>query len=297
VKVYEGANIRNVAVVGHGHAGKTALVAAALYTSGATPRLGRVDDGTAPTDYDDEEIARKMSISTGVAFAEWAKCKINFLDTPGFNMFVTEAKTALPVVEAALVVVDGVAGVEVVTERVWGYAEEINLPRVIVVSRMDRDRADADRVLESLTKAFGRAVVPLQLPIGKEKGFTGVVDLVRMKAYTYELGGNGKGKEGEIPANLADAAKEGHEKLVEMIAEGNDALMEEFFDKGTIPEEHLIPALHEAIREDKIFPVLFTSGLGNVGVDKLMDFVQDYTPLGTEHTALYGVAGSNGQSP
>ena len=297
MKVYEGANIRNVAVVGHGHAGKTALVAAALYTSGATPRLGRVDDGTAPTDYDDEEIARKMSISTGVAFAEWAKCKINFLDTPGFNMFVTEAKTALPVVEAALVVVDGVAGVEVVTERVWGYAEEINLPRVIVVSRMDRDRADADRVLESLTKAFGRAVVPLQLPIGKEKGFTGVVDLVRMKAYTYELGGNGKGKEGEIPANLADAAKEGHEKLVEMIAEGNDALMEEFFDKGTIPEEHLIPALHEAIREDKIFPVLFTSGLGNVGVDKLMDFVQDYTPLGTEHTALYGVAGSNGQSP
>jgi len=297
VKVYEGTNIRNVAIVGHGHAGKTALVAAALYTSGATPRLGRVDDGTAPTDYDEEEIARKMSISTGVAFAEWSKCKINFLDTPGFNMFVNEAKTVLPVVEAALVVVDGVAGVEVVTQRVWGYAEEINLPRVIVVSRMDRDRADAGRVLESVTNAFGRAVVPLQLPIGKEKGFNGVIDLVRMKAYTYELGGNGKGKEGEIPANLAEPAKEAHEKLVEMIAEGNDALMEEFFDKGTIPEEHLIPALHEAIREDKIFPVLFTSGLGNVGVDKLMDFIQDYTPLGTEHTALHGVAGSNGQSP
>jgi len=297
VKVYEGANIRNVAVVGHGHAGKTALVAAALYTAGATPRMGRVDDGTAPTDYDDEEIARKMSISTGVAFAEWGKCKINFLDTPGFNMFVNEAKTVLPVVEAALVVVDGVSGVEVVTQRVWNYAEEINLPRVIVVSRMDRDRADADRVLESVTNAFGRAVVPLQLPIGKEKGFSGVIDLVRMKAYTYELGGNGKGKEGEIPANLADAAKEAHEKLVEMIAEGNDALMEEFFDKGTIPEEHLIPALHEAIRDDKIFPVLFTSGLGNIGVDKLMDFIQDYTPLGTEHTALHGIAGSNGQSP
>jgi elongation factor G len=297
VKVYEGANIRNVAIVGHGHAGKTALVGAALYTAGATQRLGRVDDGTAPTDYDDEEIARKMSISTGVAFAEWGKTKINFLDTPGFNMFVHEAKTVLPVVEAALVVVDGVAGVEVVTERVWGYAEEINLPRVIVVSRMDRDRADADRVLESVTKAFGRAVVPLQLPIGKEKGFSGVIDLVRMKAYTYELGGNGKGKEGEIPASLADAAKEAHEKLVEMIAEGNDALMEEFFEQGTIPEEHLIPALHEAIREDKIFPVLFSSGLGNVGVDKLMDFIADYTPLGTEHTALHGVAGGNGQSP
>jgi elongation factor G len=297
VKVYEGANIRNVALVGHGHAGKTSLVAAALYTAGTAPRLGRVDDGSAPTDYDEEEIARKMSIGTGVGFAEWGKSKINFLDTPGFNMFVNEAKTVLPVVEAALVVVDGVAGVEVVTQRVWGYAEEINLPRVIVVSRMDRDRADAERVLESVTQAFGRAVVPLHLPIGKEKGFSGVIDLVKMKAYTYELGGNGKGKEGEIPANLAEAAKAAHEKLVEMIAEGNDALMEEFFEKGTIPEEHLIPALHEAIREDKIFPVLFTSGLGNVAVDKLMDFIVDYTPLGTEHTALHGIAGSNGQSP
>ncbi|HET7437851.1 MAG TPA: GTP-binding protein, partial [Nitrospira sp.] len=226
MKLYSGANIRNVALVGHGHAGKTSLVSAMLFTSGATQRLGRVDDGSATTDYDDEEVARQMSISTGAAVVEWGGTKINFLDTPGFNMFVNEAKTVLPVVEAALVVVDGVSGVEVVTQRVWNYAEEINLPRVIVVSRMDRDRADADRVLESVTKAFGRAVVPLQLPIGKEKGFSGVIDLVRMKAYTYELGGSGKGKEGDIPANLADAAKEAHEKLVEMIAEGNDALME-----------------------------------------------------------------------
>ena len=297
MKVFEGANIRNVALVGHGHAGKTSIVSAALFTAGATPRMGRVDDGTATTDYDEEEIARKMSVGTGIAYAEWGKTKINFLDTPGFNMFVNEAKTVLPVVEAALVVVDGVAGVEVVTQRVWGYAEEINLPRVIVVSRMDRDRADATRVLESLNAAFGRAVVPLQFPIGKEKGFTGVVDLVKMKAYTYELGGNGKGKEGEIPGDLAAAAQEAHEKLVELVAEGDDKLMEEFFEKGTIPEEHLIPALHDAIREDKIFPVLFTSGLGNVGVDKLMDFLVDYTPAGTEHTALHGVAGSNGQAP
>ena len=297
MKVYEGANIRNVALVGHGHAGKTSLVSAALFTAGATQRMGRVDDGSATTDYDEEEIARKMSVGTGIAFAEWGKTKINLLDTPGFSMFVHEAKTVLPVVEAALVVVDGVAGVEVVTQRVWGYAEEIKLPRVIVVSRMDRDRADAERVLESLNNAFGRAVVPLQFPIGKEKSFSGVVDLVKMKAYTYELGGNGKGKEAEIPADLAAAAQEAHEKLVELVAEGDDKLMEEFFEKGTIPEEHLIPALHDAIREDKIFPVLFTSGLGNVGVDKLLDFLVDYTPAGTEHTALHGVAGSNGQSP
>src|ERR1700685_4289288 len=185
-----------------------------LYTSGASPRLGRVDDGSATTDWDDEEIARKMSISASLAHVEWGKTKINIVDTPGFNMFVHEAKLALPAVEAAIVVVDGVAGVEVVTERVWGYCEEYKTPRLIVASRMDRERADAERVLESLTKAFGRTVIPLELPIGREKNLRGVVDLVRMKAYTYELGGNGKGKEGEIPANLKDQAQEENEKLV-----------------------------------------------------------------------------------
>jgi elongation factor G len=298
MKVYEGANIRNIAVMGHGHAGKTSLVSAMLYTAGASQRMGRVDDGSATTDYDDEEIARKMSISTGLAYTEWDKTKINLLDTPGFNMFVHEAKMVLPVVDAALIVVDGVAGVEVVTQRVWSYCEEYNTPRVIVASRMDRERADAERVLESLTNAFGRTVIPLELPIGKEKNLSGVVDLVRMKAYRYELGGNGKGKEGEIPADMKDAAQQAHEKLVEMIAEGNDALMEEFFDKGTIPEEHLIPALHDAIREDKIFPVLFASGLGNISTDRLMDFIVEFTPAATEHEAIRGqVTSGNGEPP
>jgi len=185
-----------------------------------------------------------------------------------------------------------------VTERVWGYCDEINLPRMIVVSRMDRERADANRVLESLQKAFGRTVMPLQLPIGSEKNLSGVIDLVRMKARTYELGGNGKGKEGDIPANLMDVAKEAHERLVELVAEGKDELMEEFFEKGTIPEEDLVPALHEAIREDRIFPVLFTSGLGNVGVDELMDFIVDYTPAPTEREPLKGeVTTGNGEPP
>jgi elongation factor G len=210
VKVYEGANIRNVAVVGHGHAGKTSLVSAMLYTSGATQRMGRVDDGSATTDYDDEEIARKMSIAASLAYVEWGKTKINIVDTPGFSMFVHEAKLALPVVDAAIVVVDGVAGVEVVTQRVWNYCEEFKTPRLIVASRMDRERADAERVLESLTNAFGRSVIPLELPIGKEKNFRGVVDLVTMKAYTYELGGNGKGKETEIPADMKDEVQAAH---------------------------------------------------------------------------------------
>ena len=301
MKVYDGARLRNLALIGHGHAGKTTLVSAMLYTAGAAPRLGRVDDGAAVTDYDEEEVARKMSISTGLAVVEWgkpdSKVKINLLDTPGFNMFVHEAKMVLPVVDAALVVVDGVAGVEVVTQRVWGYCSDIDLPRMIVVNRMDRDRADANRVLESLTTAFGRAVTPLQLPIGGEKSLSGVVDLVRMKAYTYEMGGNGKGKEGPIPANMADVAKEAHERLVELVAEGKDELMEEFFEKGTIPEEDLVPALHEAIREDKLFPVLFTSGLGNIGVDELMDFIIDYTPAASEHHAITGQPVSGNGEP
>ena len=298
MKVYTGENVRNVAVVGHGHAGKTSLVSAMLYTAGATQRLGRVDDGSATTDYDDEEIGRKMSISTGLACAEWGNTKINFLDTPGFSMFIHEARMVLPVVDAAVVVVDGVAGVEVVTQRVWSHCEERQTPRVIVASRMDRDRADAERVLETLTNAFGRSVIPLELPIGKEKSFSGVVDLVRMKAYTYELGGNGKGTEGEIPANMKDAAQAAHEKLVEMIAEGDDALMEKFFDAGTLAEEDLVPALHNAIREDKIFPVLFASGLGNVSADRLMDFIVDFTPTAVEHEAVHGeVTSGNGEPP
>ena len=298
MKAYEGANIRNIAVMGHGHAGKTSLVSAMLYTAGATPRLGRVDDGSSVTDYDEEEIARKMSLAGTLAYVEWGKTKINLIDTPGFSMFVHEAKLALPVVEAAVVVVDGVAGVEVVTQRVWNYCEEFKTPRLIVASRMDRERASAERVLESLTNAFGRTVIPLELPIGSEKNLSGVVDLVRMKAYTYDLGGNGKGKETGIPANLQTAAQEAHEKLVEMIAEGNDALMEEFFEKGTIPEEDLVPALHVAIREDRIFPVIFGSGLGNIGADRVMDFIVDYTPAPTEREVVQGdVTAGNGEPP
>ncbi|MCU1301382.1 MAG: translation elongation factor 2 [Candidatus Sulfotelmatobacter sp.] len=299
MKVYSGENIRNVAIVGHGHAGKTTLLSAMLYTAGATPRLGRVDDGSTTTDYDEEEIARKMSIAASAACVEWGKTKINVIDTPGFNMFVHEAKMVLPVVDAAIVVVDGVAGVEVVTQRVWNDCEEYKTPRLIVVNRMDRDRANAERVLESLINAFGRNVIPIELPIGSEKNLTGVVDLVRMKAYSYELGGNGKGKEMEIPANMRGQVQESHEQLVELVAEGDDKLMEEFFEKGTIPEEDLIPALHNAIREDKLFPVIFSSGLGNVGADRVMDFIVDYTPAPSEHEWVQGepATSGNGDAP
>jgi elongation factor G len=294
LKVYEGKDIRNLVVIGHSHSGKTSLASAMLYTGGATPKLGRVDDGSSVTDYDEEEIARQMTVSTSIASVEWHGCKINLLDSPGFTMFAHEAKIAMSAAEAALVVVDGVSGVEVVTEKVWQYAEEINLPRVICVSRMDRERANYETALESLVNAFGRQVVPVQIPIGSEKSLKGVIDLVTMKAYTYDMGGNGKGKEGPIPAELEAAAKDAHEKLVEIVAEGKDELMEEFFDKGTISEEHLIPALHEAIKDDKIFPVLFASGLGNIGTDHLLDFVVDYFPTAAEHAAVHAEPATSG---
>ena len=294
MKVYEGKDIRNLVVIGHSHAGKTSLVSALLYTGGATPKLGRVDDGSTTTDYDEEEIARQMTVSTGIAFTEWRNTKINLFDTPGFTLFAHEARIAMAASDAAIVVVDGVGGVEVVTEKVWQYAEELGLPRVIVMSRMDRDRSNFDSALESLRNAFGRQVVPVQIPIGSEKSLKGVVDLVTMKAYTYEMGGNGKGKEGPIPGEVEAAAKEAHEKLVEIIAEGKDELMEEFFNTGTIPEEHLVPALHEAIRDDRIFPVLLSSGLGNIGTDHLLDFIVDYAPTSVEHKAVQSEPDASG---
>jgi len=297
VKNYEGANIRNIALVGHSHSGKTSLASAMLFTAGATQRLGRVDEGNTVTDYDDEEISRAMSIAAATGVVEWRNTKINLIDTPGFSMFIHEAEMVLPAVEAALVVVDAVSGVEVITERIWHYCDTFALPRAIVCTRTDRERADFTRVMESLTSAFGRAVVPVQLPIGSEKSFSGVVDLVRMKAYTYEMGGNGKAKVGEIPANLAEEAKAAHERLVELVAEGDDALMEEFFDKGTIAEEHIISGLHNAIREDKIFPVLFASGLGNIGTDEVLDFIVDYMPTAVERGTVKAAATANNGEP
>jgi len=297
VKNYEGANIRNVALVGHSHSGKTSLASAMLFTAGATQRLGRVDEGNTTTDHDEEEISRAMSISAAPAFVEWGKTRINLIDTPGFNMFMHEAEMALPAVEGVLVVVDAVSGVEVVTERIWHYCDRLALPRVIVCTRMDRERADFSRVMESLTSGFGRTVVPVQLPIGAEKNFSGVIDLVKMQAYTYEMGGNGKAKVGPIPADMAEQAKAAHERLIELVAEGDDALMEEFFDKGTIAEEHIVSGLHNAIREDKIFPVLFASGLGNIGTDEVLDFIVDYMPTAVERGAVSAAPSQNNGEP
>jgi len=291
VKAYDSIDVRNVALVGHGHSGKTSLAAAMLYSTGATNRLTRVDEGNTITDYDDEEIQRKLTISTSLAAIEWKKKKINILDTPGFNLFMYDTKTAMAAADAALVVVDGVAGVEVQTERVWEFAEGFNQPRAFFVNKLDRERSSFERAVESIHEFFGRHCFPIHLPIGAERDFRGIVDIIAMKAYEYTPDGDGKGKEIPIPANLADAAKAAHEQLIEMVAEGKDELMEEFFATGTLPEEHIISGLHDAVRDDKLFPILCGSALRNIGTDLVMNFLLDFCPNPTEHPALKAMMG------
>jgi elongation factor G len=288
MKVYEGKDIRNVGVVGHGHSGKTTLTAGMLFAAGVTNRLTRVDEGNTLTDFDEEEISRKLTISTALAHVEWKKTKINLLDTPGFNIFLNDTHASLIAADSALVVVDGVAGVEVQTEKVWSFANQFGLPRAIFVNKLDRERASFDRALESIHETFGRSCVPIHLPVGAERDFRGVIDLIEMKAYTYEPNGNGKGTAGEIPADLADAAQKAHEALVEMIAEGNDALMEEFFAEGTLPVVHLIEGLREAVARRRIVPVLCGSALLNIGTDLVLDFLVDYLPSPVARGAARG---------
>jgi elongation factor G len=218
VNVYEGKNIRNVGIVGHGGSGKTSLIAAALFDAGAVNRLGRVDEGTTPTDYDDDEIERKITISAKLAFVEWNKHKINILDTPGFGNFIQEARGALRVADAAIVVVDAIAGVMVQTEKAWAYADEFQLPRFVVVNRMDKDTASFDRSLESIQSSLGRMCVPIQVPTGEEKSFKGVIDLVTMKAATFAGDGTAKFTEGEASGDAASRAQSYREKLIEAVS-------------------------------------------------------------------------------
>jgi elongation factor G len=244
-------------------------------------------------------------MANAAAFAEWGGIKINFIDTPGFHMFLHETRAAMLPVEAALVVVNAQTGAEAVTDRVWKYAAEVDLPRVLVINQVDHPKADSrlgrQHMIELLQAKWGRHTVPVQLPIVDQQGFHGVVDLVTMKAFLYKPDGDGRGDVSKIPDAMQADAKAAHEALVELIAEGKDELMEEYFREGTIPEPHLITALHEAIREDRIFPVLYASGLRNVGSDHLLDFLKVYAPAPTEREpvaarARIQPAGSNGAS-
>jgi elongation factor G len=282
MKVYDAASIRNVAVVGHGGSGKTQLVSALLLDAGMVNRLGKVDEGNTVTDYDEEEISRKHTLSAGLAYAEWNKTKINLIDTPGFGNFFSDAKAALHVADAAVVVVDGVSGVEVQTEKAWSVCEELKLPRLVVINRLDRDRASIDRALESVRSTLGRTIVPIQLPIGDEKNFIGVVDLVAMKAYTFANDASGKMTEGAVPTGMTAATTAARDALIEMVAEADESLMEKFFEAGTLTQEELFQGLATATRDGKIVPALCTSGLQNMGAQPLMDAILAYLPSPAE---------------
>ena len=283
MKVYDASNIRNVAVVGHSGSGKTQLVSAMLFGARMVNRLGRVDDGTTVTDFDEEEIARKHTLSASVAFAEWQSTKVNLIDTPGMSNFLSDTRAALQVADAALVVVDAVAGVEVQTEKVWGITGELGLPCLVVLNVLDRERASFDRALESVHGSLGREVVPVQFPIGAERDFEGFVDLVGMQGVTFPNDGSGTADTGEVPGALSGQADTAREALIEMVAEADEALMERYFEEGTLSQEELEGGLRAATRNRQVFPLVCTSAQANIGIGPLLDAVLAYLPPAADH--------------
>jgi elongation factor G len=278
MKVYDTAEIRNVALVGHGDSGKTSLVSAFLFASGAVNRLGKIEDGTTVTDFDDEEIARKISLQAALAHLEWKKTKVNLIDTPGYAAFIADAKAGLAVADGVLLLVEGVAGLQVMTQKVFDFAESNALPLMFVVSKLDRERASFDRCLEQIQGRFGRAAVPIQLPIGEEQAFSGVVDLVSMKACRYAPDASGKSTLEEIPAELRERANAARAALVEMVAEGDDKLMEAFFETGELSQEQLLAGLRTSLIGRKLFPVVAASATHMIGAHSLLDLLVDLLP-------------------
>ncbi|MCZ6669761.1 MAG: GTP-binding protein, partial [Acidobacteria bacterium] len=288
MKEFAAQDLRNVAVVGHGDCGKTSLVSAMLFDSGMMNRLGKVTSGTTVTDYEQDEIDRQISISAALAHLEWDKRKLNLIDTPGYGAFIGEAKLSLRVTEGALVNICGVAGVEVQTEKVWAFCEEFQLPRILVVNKLDRERASFKRAISSIQERFGRTAIPLQIPVGEEKDFRGVVDLLEMKAFLYEPDESGKMTVGDLPAELAVEAKSLREKLIEMVAESDDALMEIFFDKGELTNKEISEGIRKAVLKRKLFPILAASAGMNIGVRQVMDAVVRFLPSPLERGEITG---------
>ena len=293
MKVYEGKDVRNIGIAGHGDSGKTSLVAAFLYITDATTRLTAVDEGNTLTDFDEEEIHRKVTVSPSPVHIAWGSSKLNVIDTPGYNIFINDTKGALIATDTMVVVVDGVAGVEVQTEKVWGFAEEYGQARVVVINKLDRERAEFSRTLSDIQEVLGRAAVPVQIPIGSEKDFRGVVDLIEKKAYTYEPGGKGKGTACDIPDDLSSEAESARESLIEMVAESDDDLLNEYLEELTLSPEKILAGMRKGISEGKLFPVLCTSATQNIGTDRVLEFLEAYCP---PPTARGEVASADGET-
>ena len=273
MKKYEPNRLRNIALIGHGKAGKTSLAEAMLFDGGSTDRLGRVDDGTSVMDFEPEEIKRSLTISSSFNHLEWEKHKINIVDTPGDANFVIDTKNSLQAVDGAIVVVDAISGVEVTTEKVWDYAAHFNLPRIIFISKMDRERANYAQTLADIQKILTPKAVSLNLPLGSEDSFIGVVDLLSQKAFYFNGSQSGKFTEKELPADLKEEAKGAREKLVEMIAEADDALLEKYLEGQELSAEELAQGLKKGVLNKSLFPVLCGTGLRNIGIPQLLDAV------------------------
>lgn len=287
---FEVAKIRNVAVIAHGGAGKTSLVEAMLFSSGMTDRLGNVQDGTTVTDYEPEEIDRKITITSSLAFCNWDKQRINLIDTPGFINFVEDTKACLRVVDGAVVIVSAISGVKAETEKVWKYACEFEIPRIVFINKMDKESANFERALDELQKSFDTEAIPLQIPIGAGDSFSGVIDILKMKAYKFN---GGKAEESDIPGPLHDAAANYRKKLIEKIAESDDSLLERYLEGGDLTEEEIVKGVREGSLTRKFLPVACGSALRNIGIPTLMDSILLCLPSPAEMAAISPIRGRN----
>ena len=282
MKEYKSDRIKNVGIVAHGGAGKTSLTEAMLFNAGAVTRLGRVDDGSATTDFEAEEVKRKVSISTALAPCEWKDYKINVVDTPGYSDFVSEVKGALRAVDSAIVVLCAASGVEVETEKVWKYAAEQKVPRIAFINKMDRENADFDASVEAMKAAFGGSIVPLQLPIGSQESFSGIVDIVGMKAYVYK---GGKGTETEIPADMSDAVELARLNMIEAAAEADDEVLAKYLEGVELTDEEIRSGLVRGISEGRFSPVFCGSATKNIGIADFMNALVLYAPTADKTVA------------
>jgi len=288
MKAFTTENLRNLAVIGHGDAGKTQLVSSMLYVAGSTPRWGKVDEGTTITDHDEDSIERKVSLNNNFAHLEYKDTKVNLIDTPGYAAFVSHARPALRVADCALVVVDGVHGIEVQTEKTWHYANEFMLPRFMVINKLDKENADFGHAIDTAAESFARSIVPFTLPIGQEGNFRGVVDVVHQRAYEFDADGKAKGI--AIPSEGKALLDSTRERLIELVAESDDALMEKYFETGTLPEEDIVPNLARAIGNSKLCPVYAVSSTTLVGIQTMLDHLVEFAPNPATHEMEYGFA-------
>jgi elongation factor G len=278
MKDYTPDRIRNVALIGHGASGKTSLASAVLYDGGATSRLTKVDKGNTVTDFEPEEIDRKITISTALCFIEWNGFKINILDTPGYSNFLWDTRAALRAADAAVAVVCGVAGVEVGTEKVWAMADELGLPRLIVVNKLDRENSNFDRTVAEIRQFFGRRAVPVQMPLGAEKDFRGVIDIIGQKTWVFERDESGKSTDGPVPDDLKAEVEKRSRELVEMVAENDEKLMEKYLEKGELGPEEVREGFKAGVRKGQLVPIFAASALLNIGIQPLIDGIGAYAP-------------------